>query len=309
MPPGCQRQEVLKRISALGLKQLYLPTLCTTKPDGPHVPILAPSADVLKARKRVIVLINDDTYQDLGILAYRELQRDGGINGGSIVNFLKELISRDEDDVDVVEELNKDGAGVKGDAQIPGVIVLNTAQLLYSHKFNQALSTRSWTALPRKSITHDAIVMHPVENRVEGHRTPQEHIKSVLDSVIRNPEFVATDAEVYVIAIENGVDSLMDVLNEDCKCRRMSSFASADLMYLSLEVRQPHHCHGSHSLRDAQRSDHQPGAEGFPTHANPAVEGRRQYYDGLHQVHQPTDRLQAPAYVLVAEVYQHGRMA
>jgi hypothetical protein len=207
----------LKRVSALGIKQLYLPSLTNTKPDGPHVPILAPRAEALKTRKRVIAIINDDTHQDLGILAYRELQRDGGLNGGSIVSFLKDLVTRNEVDVDVIEKFAKDGAGVEADGQVPGVIVLNTAQLLYSHKFNRALSARSWTALPRKSISHDVVMVHLVENHVEGHHTPQEHIKSVFDTVIKNPAFVAPDAEVYVIAIENGVDKLLDVLNQDCK--------------------------------------------------------------------------------------------
>jgi hypothetical protein len=229
----------------------------------------------------VIVLINDDNFQDLGVLAYRELQRDGGINGGSIVNFLKHVITRNESNVDVIEELAKDSAGVTADEQIPGVVVLNTAQLLYSHKFNRAMSARSWTALPRKSITHDAIMVHQVENHVEGHRTPQEHIKTVFDSVIKNPEFVAPDAEVYVVAIENGVENVLDVLNKDCKSRQSDPFASMDLMFLSLEVWQPHHCHGDHSLRDAQRPDQQPCAQGISTHAMPALEGRRWEYDGL----------------------------
>lgn len=76
-------------MSSLGLKELYLPTLSNDKPEGPHIPILAPVASVLKTRKRVIIIINDDTFQDLGILAYRELQREGGVNGGSVINFTK----------------------------------------------------------------------------------------------------------------------------------------------------------------------------------------------------------------------------
>jgi hypothetical protein len=208
----CQREEVLKRVAELGLKQLYLPALSYVKPNGPHVPILAPPADVLKKRKRVIVLINDDLFQDLGILAYRELQRESGINGGSIVNFLKQLVARSTN-IDDGEDVT---AGVSKQ-QIPSVIVLNTAQLHYSHKYNKAMTHRSWLALPRKSITHDAAVFHPVENSVEGHRTPQEHIQSILESVINNTDFVAPNAEIYVVAIENGAGNLVHVLNEKCE--------------------------------------------------------------------------------------------
>ncbi|KAL5425913.1 hypothetical protein PMIN05_011823 [Paraphaeosphaeria minitans] len=237
----CQRREVMSRLSALGLKQLYLPTLTSNKPKGPHVPILAPVASVLKTRKRIIVIINDDTYQDLGILAYRELQREGGVNTGSVINFAKGkqatrhkwigsiaasglnsfsfvgLVNRAQANTDISlgEKLAKDGARIEKDEHIPGLIVLNAGQLLYSHKLNKALSNRSWTALTRKSITHDPVQIHEVENRVEGHRTAAEHIKTVFDTVIKNPNFVHPEAEVYVIAIENGVESLLEVLNKD----------------------------------------------------------------------------------------------
>jgi hypothetical protein len=215
--PECQREGVRERLAALGLGPLYLPTLTNVKPDVPHIPILAPAAEVLKTRKRIVVVINDDHYQDLGILAYRLLQREGGLNGGSIINFAKKLISRNNPDADLEEKLSTDRAGVQDNEQIPGLIVMNTASLLYSHKFNKALVMRSWNSLPRQSIFHDPIMVHE-ENRVDGHRTQQEHVKSVFDSVIKNPEFVAPDAEVYVVAIENGSSNIVDILNEDCKC-------------------------------------------------------------------------------------------
>ncbi|KAF1964716.1 hypothetical protein BU23DRAFT_547122 [Bimuria novae-zelandiae CBS 107.79] len=211
----CHRREVLKRLAALGLKELYLPTLSPNKPNGPHIPILAPAAEVLKARKRVLVVINDHAYQDLGILAYRELQREGGVNGGSVINFVKGLASRTRANVDPGLEgrLSKDGAGFERDEDVPGLIVLNTAQLLYSHKYNKALSFRSWDALPRKSVIHDAVKYYEVENRVDGHRTPEEHIKTVFETVIKNPDFVSPGAEVYVVAIESGVESLISILD------------------------------------------------------------------------------------------------
>ncbi|KAK3217325.1 hypothetical protein GRF29_1g2742057 [Pseudopithomyces chartarum] len=214
----CHRREVSKRLATLGLEKLYLPTLSTSKPDGPHIPILAPPADVLKTRKRVIVIINDDTYQDLGILAYRELQREGGVNGGSIINFVK-TVDRHftvNSDSGLEKKLAEDDdASDEKNNHVPGMIVLNNGQLLYSHKYNKAMSIRSWAALPRKSIFHDSIKIHEVENHVEGHMTSKEHIKTVFDSVILNSDFVSPDAEVYVVAIENGIEKLINVLHED----------------------------------------------------------------------------------------------
>ncbi|KAF2021590.1 hypothetical protein BU24DRAFT_23349 [Aaosphaeria arxii CBS 175.79] len=208
----CQRNEVDQRLRALGVERLYLPQLTNIKPDEPHVPILAPPIHVLNNRKRLIVIIND-SLQDLGILAYRQLQRDLGINGGSVVNFTKELIKRSRQTDDSCE-IFADGASVDDESSVPGLIVMNCGQLVYSHMHKQTMTLRSWSALPRKSLCHDQILIHPEYNRVEGHRTAKEHIKWVFDHVINNKDMVNADTEVYVIAIENGAENLLEILND-----------------------------------------------------------------------------------------------
>ena len=165
-------------------------------------------------------------HQDLGILAYRELQRESGVNGGSVHNFVKNIARRFAvSSVSGLEKkLTEDDAGdeeKEKNMHVPGVIVLNNGQLLYSHKYNKAMSIRSWATLPRKSIYHDAIKVHETENRVEGHRTSEEHIKTVFNAMVHNPDFVSPDAEIYVVAIENGVESLINVLQEDCEFHRI----------------------------------------------------------------------------------------
>ncbi|KAJ8109211.1 hypothetical protein OPT61_g7628 [Boeremia exigua] len=241
---ACSRVEVIERLSKLGVKQLYFPQLSTTKPNGPHVPILAPSLDVLKTRKRIVVIVND-TLQDLGILAYRQLQRELGLNGGSVINFAKEMVKRsvlnnDKDAVETNPEIFEDGAGVRNDHEAPGLVVLNTGQLLYSHKFNRAMTTRSWTALPRKSIAHDHIKIHE-ENYVEGHRNPAQHIKSVFDHLLCNPDRVSPEAEVYVIAIEGGASHVMDLFKADFARygARVSAMAMVHTLVENAEATDP----------------------------------------------------------------------
>ncbi|KAL6163136.1 hypothetical protein ACJQWK_10728 [Exserohilum turcicum] len=212
---ACQRMEVEVRLASLGLKRIYLPAFTLEKPNGPHVPILAPVPETLKKRKRVIVLVNS-TLQDLGILSYGELQRDLGINGGSVVNFVKEMVKRSRDDADEQNaDIFEDGYRLADDSLTPGLVVMNTAQFLYSHKHNQAMTLRSWSAMLRKSIAHDMIRIHTTENHVQGHRTAQEHVKTVFDQVICNPDRVAADADVYLIAIEDGNEHVLNLLAED----------------------------------------------------------------------------------------------
>lgn len=183
------------------------------------MPILAPSPEILKTRKRIVVLVNDST-QDLGILAYRQLQRDLGVNGATTVNFVKELVKRSAtgDSAKEYETILNDGCSLKSPDDTPALVVLNTGQLLYSHKHNKAMTMRSWASMPRKSVSHDMIRIHEEENRVQGHRNPKEHVRSVFDSVLCNSERVAPDAEIYVIAIEGGTEYILQLLGEDCTC-------------------------------------------------------------------------------------------
>jgi hypothetical protein len=81
----------------------------------------------LKTRKRVIVLVNG-VEQDLGILAYRQMQRELGLNGASVVNFVKRIIKRSVTG-DVVEKYNDifdDGSKVTDENDVPALIVMNT---------------------------------------------------------------------------------------------------------------------------------------------------------------------------------------
>lgn len=218
---ACSRAEVIERVSKLGIRQLYFPHLTPTKPDGPHIPILAPSPNVLKTRKRVVVVIND-SLQDLGILAYRLLQRELGLNGGSVINFAKELSRRstvldDTEGADTKQDMLDDGSGITSESGVPSLIIMNTGQLLYSHQHNRSMTMRSWCALPRKSIAHDHVKIHEEENYVEGHRTPAQHVKSVFDQLLCNPDYVSPDAELYIVAIEGGATYAMEVFKADCQ--------------------------------------------------------------------------------------------
>lgn len=224
---ACLRGEVVERLSKIGIRQLYLPQLTTTKPKGPHVPVLAPPLDVLRTRKRIVVIING-SLQDLGILAYRQLQRELGLNGGSVINFAKEMISRSgttcskaSSSTDTTGNTFDDGASINNDGEPPGLVVMNPGQLLYSHKYNRPMTTRSWYVLPRKSIAHDAIRIHDQENYVPRNRTSFEHVKSVFDDLLFNPTCVAPGAELYIIAIEDGATNLLDLFTDDCKYYRL----------------------------------------------------------------------------------------
>lgn len=81
----------------------------------------------MKTRKRVIVLVNG-IEQDLGILAYRRMQRELGLNGASVVDFVKRLIERSAtgDAAGKYIDIFHDGFKVVDDNDVPALIVMNT---------------------------------------------------------------------------------------------------------------------------------------------------------------------------------------
>lgn len=255
MSVECLRRETEKRLNALGICPTYLPGFTNSKPSGPHIPIFASPPEILKARKRVLVLVNDAT-QDLGILAWRELQGELGINGASAINFIKDVIwsSAEGRGTSDYEGIYMDGFEVEETNIVPAVVIMNTGQLLYSHKHNQAMTLRSWSALPRKSVAHDMIRIHEQENRVAGHGNAKEHIKSVFEEVLYNTNHVAPDAEIYLIAIEGGADKVIDVLKEDCMYTQFWHLTLAN--GLSCKIWFAYHSHGTRSLLHGWFTNH-----------------------------------------------------
>lgn len=56
---------------------------------------------------------------------------------------------------------------------------------------------------------------HVQHNHISGNEDAKAHIRFVIQNVIKNARFVAEDAEVYMIAIENGATNLAEILDAD----------------------------------------------------------------------------------------------
>ncbi len=220
---ACIRNEVVTRLASLNVHPLYLPNLSSQKPSGTaHLPILTTNPTTLRSKSRVIVIVNRSA-EDLAIWAYRILSKSGGINSGSAVSFVKEAVTRSE----------VYGAG---EEDVPGFIILNPGQLLYSHKHERAMTTVAWDALPRKSATHPMPRVHPVHNRIPGNKTAEDHVAFVFDKVVGSPEFVNPDAQIYIVGLGDGGDEVIKYLEKNC------TFSSLDY----IATTQTNNTTGSH---------------------------------------------------------------
>ncbi|KAI9708742.1 MAG: hypothetical protein M1820_003697 [Bogoriella megaspora] len=203
----CLRGELKSRFHQAGAGELYLPQLTTSRPPTrePSVPILIHAPEVLRAKKRVLVVINE-SMQDLGVWSWRFTDYDHGLLHGTASGLIQDLGNR---------KVQSGTADPNGNAETPGLVVCNLGQLLYTYKWDGAVTPRSWDRMPRKSAVHPAATAVPNHNYIPGNRTPEEHLRFVFEKVLLNTEFVSKDADIYVVGLGTGGDELVHLLDRE----------------------------------------------------------------------------------------------
>jgi hypothetical protein len=181
----------------LNVLALYLSQLtATTKPENEaSVSVFTTRQSDLKTKTNVVVIINDH-MQDLGVWAYRQIC-DTGFDTGSCTGTIKVVKLRHH-------SVEKE----------PGLVITNPGQYYYSHKEGTALTHESWKALPKKSMFHPTVGLMRRRTWCQDSKTDGEHNITVFDKVIGNEEFVRRDANISIIGIGEGGNSVMSYLNE-----------------------------------------------------------------------------------------------
>ena len=124
-------------------------TKCTTaRPTEPHVSILVTELSKLREKRDIIVVVGEST-QDCGIWAWRLVQREGGMEEGSLVGLAEKIAVR---------------AGVD---EVPGLVVLNPGQLLFSSA-SKNMTMASWLSRRRPNAISEPYMISRKHNFVQG---------------------------------------------------------------------------------------------------------------------------------------------
>jgi len=164
------------------------------------LPILVTELEKLKVAKRIVVVVNR-SIEDLGIWSARTARGEAGIEAGSVISLIKDMRARE---------------AARGEEEETAFVIANSGQLLYSHKQKRAMSMAGWQAMQRPSALHAAPIVDEMANRVEGSRTVEEHLRSVMRMVVGSEKFVDKQARMFLIGVGDGSNEVCKILEEMC---------------------------------------------------------------------------------------------
>lgn len=202
-----QDQLIRPRLEALGLVRLALPlgTNPAAAADKPHVPIYV-SADL--AQKKRVVVIFGESEQELGVIAHRVVGGRGGVDKGSMVGIVKALQGQGQgkghNDKSFSSSSTSQDHDHDHDDDSPGIILANTGELWWWPEGRRGLTARQSHAVPMRSCVHWGRFYDAAANAVPGHASVDQHVASVFEGVLDNPDLVGPGAEVQVVGVTDG---------------------------------------------------------------------------------------------------------
>lgn len=204
------RKEVYHTVSTMGgVTDLYFcpdpltkkQQVLASKPASPSIRILS-SPDLSKCKEIYVVV--GDSKQDLGMFSRKAMLTEDGLFNGTVLGLVGTLrgaaMSPDSDDE--AETPEKD---------IPGVVVFNPGELLWSPEAGECMSAVTWLDRQR---AHGFAIPYKVTDqyqKVPGHEDAGVHVRHCLDSFLKSA--VAPNTHINIVTIGDGSEHVLTYLD------------------------------------------------------------------------------------------------
>ena len=220
------RASVHETLAEVGVKARYLYMsdngdehhLTTTKPAEPSIKILV-SRQISVLERKEIYLVVGDSKQDLAIWSRKAIMTESGITHGSVIRLVSELRSRKMStggpgvpDDDAAQKVAEKQATRPSEFDLPGIIILNPGELLYSHKQQDCMSPATWQDQEREHAFSDQYKITEAYNTVKGHKTSGEHIETFLREFIG--DLMGPKTHLNIIAVGDASEAVLGFLNK-----------------------------------------------------------------------------------------------
>lgn len=154
-----------------------------------------------------MVVLFGEALQELGVLAHRVIGGQGGIDKGSVVSLVKDLLAD-----------NDEGKDKDGEKKSPstGIILANTGERWWWPQGQRSLCHRDSLGVKMKSCVHNVGSFDPMVNLIPGSEDVEAHVKSIFERVLRDDEgFVNPEARVQAIAVGEAATAVETYLDKN----------------------------------------------------------------------------------------------
>lgn len=207
------RKKVYGALSVKGVTDLFFAEDPNTdsqsavheKPAFPSIRILSsPLGDLTKCKE--LYLVVGDSKEDLGVFSRKAMMREEGLFHGTVLGL-----------VEIVR-----GAAVPGGSEVddeakipesdlPGVVILNPGETLWSPKEKECMTAVTWADRERANGFSVSYKVTNPFNRISGHENAERHVKHCLYSFLNYA--VAPTTRINIIALGDASQHVLAYLN------------------------------------------------------------------------------------------------
>jgi hypothetical protein len=190
------RRDVYGLLGKMGIKLIYAHDKDVSVAS--EIPEEKPKIKMLhggfEAGTNEVYVIIGDSRRELGIISRLTTSTAGGPREGTVLGVARALQTHG------------------GLDYFPAMLVLNPGELLYSYESKSCMTQDIWNTRKRPHAFSEQFAVNEA-NKIPGHATPQEHVKTVLDDIL--PQLIGQQHKsVHIIAIGDGGESVLKYLDE-----------------------------------------------------------------------------------------------
>ena len=213
------RKELYRMLESFGIYPLYFrETENKRGTRGDHVSrnktavrgvkILC-SSGITETKNQEVCVVVGDSKLDLGISSRKGSTTESGLYMGSLLGLVSRLRhgARRTDDDD-------EGRWVadQPESDLPGIIILNPGELLWSHELKECMSSTTWQDRGLQHAFSSQYKVDEDQNRVPRHEDPASHVKTCLAWFL--DVFEGHNIKLNIITVGDASEHVLAYLND-----------------------------------------------------------------------------------------------
>lgn len=167
-----------------------------------------------------MVVIFGEGSQQLGILAHRAMNSQGGVDKGSVVELIKDLLQQSSTSNDEVKKGGGEGANKTSGTEI---VLANPGERWWWPEGQRPLCHRESMGVKMKSCVHKVGSFDAAVNLIPGSESVQAHVESIFERILsgtnqengNQKSHLASGARIQVVAVGEAAPAVETYLDKN----------------------------------------------------------------------------------------------